>query len=322
MKYIIDTDPGIDDAIAIMIAYLSKLDIIGFTLTEGNIELKHSENNLKIIEDLLESDIKIYKSENPKLSTFNFAFHAHGKNGLGDVITDQSPRQTEKMSAEEFIINSSKKYEDNLTIVCFGPLTNLANAIKKDPEITKRITRVVIMGTSYNPKAKEPYHEFNLKVDPVSAEIVLNSKLKDILIITHETGIKTYIEKEYIESLEYSENKISRFLNKIAKTYMDFSYQSPINYGFMVESEGVDEEKAQKNRKYMYALPNDFKHVNDKEIGSKAIDSKYDIDFYGTNKNYFDFAKANEDQKKEIVVAFADEINSNIEEFLKNLENK
>ncbi len=226
MKYIIDTDPGIDDAIAIMIAYLSKLDIIGFTLTEGNIELKHSENNLKIIEDLLESDIKIYKSENPKLSTFNFAFHAHGKNGLGDVITDQSPRQTEKMSAEEFIINSSKKYEDNLTIVCFGPLTNLANAIKKDPEITKRITRVVIMGTSYNPKAKEPYHEFNLKVDPVSAEIVLNSKLKDILIITHETGIKTYIEKEYIESLEYSENKISRFLNKIAKTYMDFSYQN------------------------------------------------------------------------------------------------
>lgn len=226
MKYIIDTDPGIDDAIAIMIAYLSKLDIIGFTLTEGNIELKHSENNLKIIEDILESDIKIYKSENPKLSTFNFAFHAHGKNGLGDVITDQSPRQTEKMSAEEFIINSSKKYEDNLTIVCFGPLTNLANAIKKDPEITKRITRVVIMGTSYNPKAKEPYHEFNLKVDPVSAEIVLNSKLKDILIITHETGIKTYIEKEYIESLEYSENKISRFLNKIAKTYMDFSYQN------------------------------------------------------------------------------------------------
>ena len=226
MKYIIDTDPGIDDAIAIMIAYLSKLDIIGFTLTEGNIELKHSENNLKIIEDILESDIKIYKSENPKLSTFNFAFHAHGKNGLGDVITDQSPRQTEKMSAEEFIINSSKKYEDNLTIVCFGPLTNLANAIKNDPEITKRITRVVIMGTSYNPKAKEPYHEFNLKVDPVSAEIVLNSKLKDILIITHETGIKTYIEKEYIESLEYSENKISRFLNKIAKTYMDFSYQN------------------------------------------------------------------------------------------------
>ena len=57
-------------------------------------------------------------------------------------------------------------------------------------------------------------------------------------------------------------------------------------------------------------------------IGAKNIDSKYDIDFYGTNKNYFDFAKANEEQKKEIVVAFADEINCDIEEFLKNLENK
>ena len=59
-----------------------------------------------------------------------------------------------------------------------------------------------------------------------------------------------------------------------------------------------------------------------KQIGAKNIDSKYDIDFYGTNKNYFDFAKANENQKKEIVAAFVDEINNNIEEFLKNLENK
>ena len=66
VKYIMDTDPGIDDAIAIMLGYLNNLDIIGFTLAQGNVEFKHSENNIKIIEDILGSDIKIYKSNNIK----------------------------------------------------------------------------------------------------------------------------------------------------------------------------------------------------------------------------------------------------------------
>lgn len=226
MKYIIDTDPGIDDAIAIMMAYLSKLDIIGFTLAEGNANLEQIENNIKTIEDVLKSDIKIYKSEKSRHTKSDYALYVHGKDGLGNVMADKSQRQTEKISAEDFIINASKQYEDNLTIICFGPLTNLANAINKDPEIAKRITRVVIMGLSYDPKAKEPYHEFNLKVDPLSADIVLKSNLKEILIITHECGISAYIEKEYIESLKHSDNEASLFLNKIAKTYIDFSYRS------------------------------------------------------------------------------------------------
>ena len=181
-------------------------------------------------------------------------------------------------------------------------------------------------GRIRNAETMKRLHEkwWNLFID------ILTSKRKKLesLVFYYNFGPASVETSE--ECIEHFENRENVQLNFVLRNqadcricfYMDFSYQSPINYGFMVESEGVDEEKAQKNRKYMYALPNDFKHVNDKEIGSKAIDSKYDIDFYGTNKNYFDFAKANEDQKKEIVVAFADEINNNIEEFLKNLENK
>lgn len=101
--------------------------------------------------------------------------------------------------------------------------------------------------------------------------------------------------------------------------YLNYDYQTPPVYGFEVESKVKTD-----NDKYLYALPDSFSRngFGNPGIGAKNIDSKYDIDFYGTNKNYFDFAKANEEQKKEIVVAFADEINNNIEEFLKNLENK
>ena len=223
MKYIMDTDPGIDDAIAIMLGYLNNLDIIGFTLAQGNVELKHSENNIKIIEDILGSDIKIYKSNHIKKMDYKAASYAHGKNGMGDVVTGTSARRTEEKSAEDFIIESSLEYENCLTIICFGPLTNLANAIKKDPLLVDRISKVVIMGFSYDENTNSPYHEFNLSVDPEAAFVVINSGFKDIDIITHESGIRTFIEKSYIEALGSSHSMISRFVSDISKNYMQFS---------------------------------------------------------------------------------------------------
>ena len=226
MKYIIDTDPGIDDAVAICLGYLNNLDIIGFTLASGNIEEEKAENNIKVIEDFLESNIPIYRSSKTNKCNHKTAEYAHGKDGLGYTIFPKNKhRKTERMPAENFIIKSSKKYKDNLTIICFGSLTNLANVIKKDPNITKRIKHVVIMGTSYDPKIKELYHEFNIGVDPQSAKIVMETPFKDIKVITHEMGLKALIETEYMNKLENSNNIVSRFINNISKKYIDFGYE-------------------------------------------------------------------------------------------------
>ncbi len=139
------------------------------------------------------------------------------------------------------------------------------------------------------------------------------------------------------EAIDFFENKnpiifsliISNKNNDRICFYFYYDYQTPPVYGFEVESKNKAD-----NDKYIYALPDGFSRsvvkksgeenseFGNPDIGAKNIDSKYDIDFYGTNKNYFDFAKANENQKKEIVAAFVDEINNNIEEFLKNLESK
>lgn len=225
MKYIIDTDPGIDDAIAIMMGVRNNLDIIGFTLASGNIPVEKSEKNLKIIQEFLNTNIKMYKGSKENKCNHETAEYAHGKDGLGyAVFPDFSKKKFEKTKAEDFIIKASKKYKDNLTILCFGPLTNLANAIKKDPKLVNRVKHVLIMGTTYNPDSKEPYMEFNVSVDPVSAKTVFESNFEDIKVVTHEIGVKSFVEKDYVLNLRNSNDLVSRFVGEISQKYIEFSY--------------------------------------------------------------------------------------------------
>lgn len=225
MKYIIDTDPGIDDAIGIMLGVKNNLDIIGFTLATGNIKEEKAEKNLKVIQDFLGTNIKMYKGSKKNESNPITAEYAHGKDGLGyAVFPDNNKRKFERVKAEDFIIKASKKYKDDLTVVCFGPLTNLANAIRKDKNLSKRLKHVLIMGTSYNPEAKKFYEEFNVKIDPKAAYTVLNEPFSDIKLVTHEVGVKSFIEKDYVENLKNSEDLVSRFVSLIAQKYIEFSF--------------------------------------------------------------------------------------------------
>lgn len=225
MKYIIDTDPGIDDAIAIMLGYLNKLDIIGFTLSSGNIPLDKSENNIKVIQDFLGSNIKMYKGLNKNECNYKTAEYAHGKDGFGYAVFPKNKRKFENKSAEKFIVESAKKYKDKLTIICLGPLTNLASAIKLNPSVMKQVSQILIMGTTYNPREKNPYYEFNINVDLLSAKTVFDFPFKKIKAVTHEIGVSSFVEKEYIESLKNSDKLISRFVSNISQKYMEFSYE-------------------------------------------------------------------------------------------------
>lgn len=226
MKYIIDTDPGIDDAIAIVLGIKNELDVIGFTLATGNVEQSKSENNLKVIEDFLGTNIPIFKGEISNESNKEVAEYAHGISGLGyAVFPKNKTRRIEKMLAEDFIIKSSKKYKDDLTIICLGPLTNLANAIRKDKNLPKRVKRLVVMGATYDEDVDKIYREFNIKIDPAAAKLVFESPFESIKVITHEIGVKSYIEKDYISNLKKSRDLISRFIGLIAEKYMEFSFE-------------------------------------------------------------------------------------------------
>ena len=225
-KLIIDTDPGIDDAIGLMLGVKNNLDIIGFTLANGNIPAEKAEKNLKVIQDFLDTDIKMYKGRFTHDCDLERAEYAHGKDGLGyAVFPDNNKRIFEKMAAEDFIIKAAKKYKDNLTVICFGPLTNLANAIKKDKNLAKNLKNVLIMGVTYNPGSKKPYMEFNVNIDPDAAKLVFKTLFENVRVVTHEIGVQSFIEKEYIENLRNSNDLLSRFVSLIAQKYMEFSYE-------------------------------------------------------------------------------------------------
>ncbi len=222
MKYIIDTDPGIDDAIAICLAIKNHLDVIGFTLATGNVKKESSKENLKVILDTLSSTAKMYEGKNINPSN-GFAHFAHGEDGLGNNFFPKSNREFEKISAEDFIIESANTYQNDLTVVCLGPLTNLASAYKTDPSIANKISEVVIMGASYDETAPSTYKEFNFNVDVESTKVVLNAPFRKIKMVTHEVGALSFIEKDYMDSLYASTDKVTNFVYKIAKKYIEFS---------------------------------------------------------------------------------------------------
>ena len=154
----------------------------------------------------------------------SYAAFAHGDDGLGNTffpIINDMP--LEKISAEDFIISKADELGNNLTIICLGPLTNLANALKRRPDIASKIAEVVIMGTSYDPLATSKYEEFNIKVDPLSANIVLSSPFKKIRCVTHEIGVKSYVEISDIEKLTTTNKTISKFAYIIAQKYIEFT---------------------------------------------------------------------------------------------------
>lgn len=223
MKYIIDTDPGIDDSIAICMAVKSKMDIIGFTLAPGNIPQEKSQKNLKIIQEFLGTNIKMYKGEPDNLKKQETAEYAHGIDGLGYyVFPDISKKKYERTKAENFIIKSAKKYKDNLTLICLGSSTNLYNAIRKEKNLPKYLKHVVIMGAAYDPEAKKQYKDFNIRSNPKAAKLVYETKFDDVKIVTHEVGLHTYIEKEYVKTLKNSNDLISRFIGLISEKYIEF----------------------------------------------------------------------------------------------------
>lgn len=223
MKYIIDCDPGIDDTIALLLAIKNKLDIIGITVVSGNVNIDKSINNVMITEEFLNCNIPIYKGTKNNDNSFISAEFAHGYDGLGYAVYPKcKSRKIERMAAENFIISSSKKYKDNLTIICLGPLSNIGKAIKKCPNLHKYLKHIVVMGFSYIPEKTSKYVEFNINKDLHSAKLLLKTPFEDIKIITHEIGSMLAIEKDYIRNLHKSKDITSRFISSIAEKYINF----------------------------------------------------------------------------------------------------
>lgn len=180
-KYIIDTDPGHDDAMAIMLAIKSGLDIIAITTVAGNSNIKNTTKNAEYILELLgRQDIPIYSGGDRPLERDLVQAVVHWESGLEGIDPDTEWVLT--WDAPEKILEMLRK-NDSISIITLGPLTNIAQAILKDPSAFSRLDELIIMGGAIRvPGNKNRVAEFNIFVDPEAADIVFRFPVKKTIV--------------------------------------------------------------------------------------------------------------------------------------------
>ncbi len=180
-KIIIDTDPGQDDAVAILLALGSpkEIEVLGITAVAGNVPLELTQKNARMICELAgRPDIPVFAgSKNPLAKRLVTAEHVHGKTGLdGPTLPDPTMPLQEK-HAVDFIIETLRAQPAGSVTLCpLGPLTNIASAFNPAPDIIEKVQEIVLMGGAYFEVGNiTPAAEFNIYVDPEAAEIVFKA---------------------------------------------------------------------------------------------------------------------------------------------------
>jgi purine nucleosidase len=191
-KIIIDCDPGVDDAIALLLAFASpELEILGIVTVAGNVSLPFTEKNArKICELAKRDDIKVYAGcPRPILRSLETARHVHGETGLQGIELSEPQMPLQPQHGVEFLIETLMQASDPITLATLGPLTNLAIALIQAPQIIPHIKEVVLMGGATSQGNVTASAEFNLYVDPHAAHIVFTSSLPLTMIgldVTHK----------------------------------------------------------------------------------------------------------------------------------------
>lgn len=179
-KIIIDTDPGQDDAVAILLALASpELDVLGITAVAGNVPLHLTQLNARKICELAgRPDIKVFAgADRPMLRPLVTAENVHGKTGLDGPDLPEPAMALQQRHAVDFIVETLMREERGSVTLCpLGPLTNIALALVREPRIAGRIGRIVLMGGGFFEGGNvTPAAEFNIHVDPHAADIVFRS---------------------------------------------------------------------------------------------------------------------------------------------------
>ena len=179
-KIIIDTDPGQDDAVAILLALASpELDLLGISCVAGNVPLALTAKNARIVCELAgRPDIKVYAGcDRPIARPLVTAEHVHGKTGLDGMELPDPTMDLQDQHSVDFIIETLRREASgSVTLVPIGPLTNIATAMERAPDIIPRIQEIVLMGGAYFEVGNiTPTAEFNIFVDPEAAKIVFGA---------------------------------------------------------------------------------------------------------------------------------------------------
>ena len=209
-KIWIDTDTGVDDAVALFCASkLNCLEVVGISAVAGNAELKYTFKNARDVIHMAGLDCKVYKgAEKPLVYDLVTAPTVHGVNGMGDAILPESPAAVETKPAWDALYEKAKELNGELYVVAVGPLTNIALTLKHHPDFKNYCKELFIMGGAATGGNATPCAEFNIYADPHAAKEVFDSGIFINMFgldVTH----KALLDKNDIEEIISYNNPVS-----------------------------------------------------------------------------------------------------------------
>ena len=221
LPIIIDTDPGVDDVVALLYASAAGLPVTALTTVHGNTSIENVTNNALYITQFLKTKPQVYKGAGKSLNGNSYFSTSSGKNGLGSLEIPSQELSTDK-DAVEFMAETLQK--EKIDLLCLGPLTNIALLMNLHPEVLKNINSITIMAGEFTGKGNiTPFAEFNAYCDPSALRIVMDT-CKDRKITTYvipaDVCRKALFDKEDLAKLE----KLSLVgeIRNIVEPYIDY----------------------------------------------------------------------------------------------------
>src|SRR5881275_2964798 len=213
-RVIIDTDPGVDDAFAILLALNSpELKVEALTVVPGNVDGRQGlENALKIVSLAGRCDVMVAGgAQHPLNQKLITAQYWHGPNGLAGVELPASKCKADSRFGPDLIIELVHKYPHEITLIPVGPLTNIALAVSKDPSIVPLVKNVVIMGGSITGGNVNAAAEANIYNDPEAAQIVFQAGWP-LTMVGLDVGDKTLLSRKHLAQLGQTHGPMNDFM--------------------------------------------------------------------------------------------------------------
>jgi inosine-uridine nucleoside N-ribohydrolase len=223
-RIILDTDPGLDDALALFLALASpEVQLEAITTISGNVHVDLTTRNALTLLELAErTDIPVARGcDRPLARQPVIADYVHGHNGLGGVKLPEPQLHPVRQHAVDVIIEKVMAAPREITLVPIGPLTNIALALRKEPRLAEYVREVVIMGGALRvPGNVTPEAEFNIFADPHAAHIVFHAGWP-IRLVTLDVTNKTLLQREQVQALASNGSLVTRLIQQMADNFLD-----------------------------------------------------------------------------------------------------
>jgi len=238
-KVIFDTDPGVDDAMALLFLHRHpEIDLVGVTTTIGNAPIDITTRNALFLTEAWGIEVPVAQGSgekfDPKRSNGHWPTFIHGDNGLGNIdIPETIDRKPDPRSAQQFIIDTVRANPGEITLVAVGRMTNLALVVTADPDVARLVKSVVIMGGAFDvPGNVTPAAEANIYGDPEAADLVFTAPWP-VTIVGLDVTMQTVMSRIFLGDMAREAGKDIQLLSDLSQFYIDF-YNHRVGDGMAV----------------------------------------------------------------------------------------